>query len=357
MFGYLPGPATCCQKAASTYRAHFCGLGTSLHRHYGAWARWLVNRDSTFLALLGSALTDAAPAVCQTTCCNRFATPRDLIADGPMLQYAAAVTVCGLSAKLDDDAIDERGWRRWAARAGSRTLDTPIGDALGLLHSMCFPVRQVRTWMAGQTAIENPAASLHECALPTSAAYGEIVSHIAHLANAPAARPALHQLGENLGFLIYAQDAWDDWAKDKKRGQFNPLHAFPDLTARRAALLPALEAALSRLRHAFESLPLRRNRDLLRAVLIEGAEHRVHQTAQENTKSKKHPQSPIEGTQRKRSSCCGKFDCYDCFHCGDCCDCVKCIRCERIGKSGGSMCDCNPCDGDGCECCGCDCTP
>jgi hypothetical protein len=350
MFGHLPGPSMCYQKAASLYRAHFCGLGTSLHRHYGAWARWLVNRDSTFLTLLGSALAETPPQLCQTTCCNKLATPRALVADNAVLQYSAAVTICGLSAKLDDDAQDERGWRSNAARFGSKTLDTPIGDALGLLHAMRFPVQDVRAWMAGQADIENRSASLHDCARPTSAAYGEIVGHLAQVSGTPEAKPLLHQLGESLGFLIYAQDAWDDWARDKKRGQFNPLHAFPDLTGRRAAVLPALEAALISLRLAFDALPLRRNRDLLHAVLIEGAETRVAQVSEGKDKRRKHPQSPIEGTERKRS-CCDKCDgCNGC----DCCDC---LRFCRPGKGGGSMCDCNPCDGDGCECGGCDCSP
>lgn len=211
MFGYLPGPAVCCQEAASVYRAHFCGLGTSLHRHHGAWARWLVNRDSTFLALLGSALAEAPPALCRTTCCNRFATPRDLVADNAVLQYTSAVTLCGLDAKLDDDASDERGWRRWLARSASRALDTPVSDALGLLHALRFPVVQVRDWMSGQKQIEQAAsASLHDCSAPTRAAYAEITAHLAHVAEAPQAGTALRQLGENLGLLIYAQDAWDD---------------------------------------------------------------------------------------------------------------------------------------------------
>lgn len=350
MFGHLPGPSLCCQKASSLYRAHFCGLGTSLHQHYGAWARWLVNRDSTFLTLLGSALAPAASPLCRTTCCNRFASPRDLVADGPVLRYTAAVTLCGLSAKLDDDAQDERGWRRHAARLGALALDAPIGAALGLLHTMRFPVPEVRAWMAGQSGIEIRSASLHDCAQPTSAAYGEIVGHLSNVTDAPAAKPLLRQLGGSLGFLIYAQDAWDDWARDQQRGQFNPLHAFPDLAGRRAMLLPALEEALARLCSAFDALPLRRNRDLLRAVLIQGAEERVAQVAGQNDQRPNHPQSPLEKTERKRS-------CWD--KCDSCnfCDCCDCVRCCRPGKSGGSMCDCNPCDGDGCECCGCDCTP
>ncbi|MBB5032725.1 DUF5685 family protein [Prosthecobacter vanneervenii] len=340
----------CCQKAASLYRAHFCGLGTSLHRHYGAWARWLVNRDSAFLTLLGSALAEAPPVLCRTTCCNAFATPRDLVADSPVLQYTAAVTVCGLSAKLDDDAQDERGWRRHAARVGSRALDRPIGDALGLLHAMRFPVQDVRGWMAGQADIEHSSASLHECARPTCAAYGEIVGHLAQVSGAPGAKPLLHQLGESLGFLIYAQDAWEDWARDKKRGQFNPLHAFPDLVGRRAALLPKLEQALASLRCAFDALPLRRHRDLLQTVLIAGAEARVVQVAGDTKKGTKHVQSPIEGTRRKRSC----WDKCDGCHCGDCSDCCDCCR-PGWTRGGSSMIDCNPCDGDGCGCCGCDC--
>ena len=350
MFGHLPGPTMCCQKAASVYRAHFCGLGTSLHRHYGAWARWLVNRDSAFLTLLGNALTDTPPELCQTTCCNKFAAPRDLVADSTVLQYTAAVTVCGLSAKLDDDAQDERGWRLHAARVRSRVLDTPIGDALSLLHAMRFPVQEVRAWMAGQGDIEQASAGLHECAGPTRAAYGEIVGHLAQVSGALEAKPLLRQLGESLGFLIYAQDAWDDWARDKKRGQFNPLHAFPDLTGRRAALLPALEQALTSLRRAFDALPLRRHRDLLHVVLIAGAEERVAQVAGEKEPRQKHLQSPIEGTERKRSC----WDKCDGCHCDECCDCCSCCR-PGWTRGGSSMIDCNPCDGDGCGCCGCDC--
>ena len=56
-------------------------------------------------------------------------------------------------------------------------------------------------------------------------------------------------------------------------------------------------------RAAFDALPLRRNRDLLRAVLIEGAEARIAQVAEEKDRGRKHPQSLIEGTKRKRSCC------------------------------------------------------
>lgn len=355
MFGYLPGPAMCCEKAAALYRAHFCGLGTGLHRDYGAWGRWLVNRDSTFLALLGSALTDDPPSFERTTCCNRFATPRDLVADSPVLRYAAAITICGLSAKIDDDVQDERGWRRLAANVGGRLADGSISRALGLLHAWRFPVKEVRGWMAGQNDIEGSSRDLQACSRPTSAAYGEIVGHLAEVCAVPQSRAALSELGESLGFLIYAHDAWDDWQRDRKRGQFNPLHAFPDINGRREAVLPMLEAALQRLRAAFLQLPLRRHRDLLNSVLIEGAERRVMQVSgsgKGKATRRQHPQSPLERTERQRDRCCDRCDCCDC----DCSGCCDIFRCCKPGRGGGSMCDCNPCDGDGIECCGCDCS-
>ncbi len=347
MFGHLPGPSVCCQRAAQVYRAHFCGLSTCLHRQYGAWARWLVNRDSTFLALLGSALAEHEPPLRRTTCCNAFAAPRYLLADGPMLQYTAAVTLCGLSAKLEDDAHDETGWRHLIAKIGNRALDGSFASAVGLLHAWHFPVAQVRASLARQNRIERSTACLQECAQPTGWAYGEIVAHLGEVVGAPAAKSALRQLGANLGFLIYTQDAWDDWTQDVRRGRFNPLLAFSEISRRRAALLPALETALTGLRAAFDRLPLLRHRDLLRGVLLEGAGQRVEQVGKDEASTKR-PESFLEKEGRRKNRC---WDCCDCPTAG--CDCA---RCGRVPKRSGSKCDCNPCDGDGIECCGWDCS-
>jgi Family of unknown function (DUF5685) len=349
MFGYLPGASMCCSKAAIHYRAHFCGLGTSLHHQYGAWSRWLVNRDSTFLALLGGALSPEASIMTRSTCCNPWAAPKELLQDGPLLRYVGAVTLCGLNAKLDDDKADERGWRRLLAKAGGQALDAPFGKALGLLHGLNFPVQEVRGWMAGQTQTEYSAAGLIESAHPTSAAYGEIVRHLANLTGALELRTLLLLLGEALGLLIYTQDAWDDWEQDRRRNQYNPLHAYADLQARRAAVLPLMRQAFQRLCAAFEQLPLKRNRDLLQLVLIDGVRQRLDQVEGKKPTSQKDSDSFLRRYQRKGNDCCSSCDC------GDCCDCCQCFRGCRLSK-GGSICDCNPCDGDGIECCGCDCT-
>ncbi len=338
----------CCSKAALIYRASFCGLGTSLHHHYGAWSRWLVNRDSTFLVLLGASLSSDRPFISKATCCNPFAEPRELLQDGPLLNYAAAVTLCGLDAKLDDDCTDERGWRSWLAKLGGTALDAPISSALGLLHGLHFPVQEVRSWLATQVGKEHAHAGLIDCAQPTQTAYGEIVGHLAYLSGAKEQYPALRQLGQDLGFLIYAQDAWDDWEQDRRSNQFNPLHSYLDLETRRAAVLSPMKRVFQSLCSVFDSLPLQRNRDLLHAVLIDGIGQRLSQIEGTQKPAEKESKSFFQRYKRRCDDCCSNDPC-------NCCDCCDCLRSCRISK-GGSLCDCNPCDGDGIECCGCDCS-
>lgn len=65
MFGFLPG---ICRHVSfrsvgkqlanpdQLYQAHFCGLASALERNYGYLSRLLINRDSTFLTLLGEGL-------------------------------------------------------------------------------------------------------------------------------------------------------------------------------------------------------------------------------------------------------------------------------------------------------------
>lgn len=53
MFGYLDRPCGCVSlDSCATYRAHFCGLRNVQRQTYGLPARFLVNRDSAFIALL-----------------------------------------------------------------------------------------------------------------------------------------------------------------------------------------------------------------------------------------------------------------------------------------------------------------
>lgn len=115
MFGFLGSPCHTCSSrdTHSTYRSFFCGLSGALRDDYYPAARFLVNRDSTFLSLMTASVSGQAPAPVQSTCCNPISAPRPLLKDGLHAQYAAAVTVCGLATKLEDDRPNAMPCKRW----------------------------------------------------------------------------------------------------------------------------------------------------------------------------------------------------------------------------------------------------
>lgn len=383
MFGFLPSPKTCgVPGAAALYRSHFCGLCNVLRNDYGLWARGIINRDSTFLALLGAAQCEAQPQTRCATCCNPFGVSRPLHQVGDTTQYAAAVTLCGLSSKLDDDIDDERGPRRWLARGASFCLDGSVSKAMGFLHAVAFPVARVHHLLSSQSAVEHPTASLEDAAEPTSQAFGEIVAHTGIVAGCqPSQRPFLRIIGEQLGFLIYVKDAWDDFDSDEKRGRFNALRSHSTEGERRARILPLLQAAIAKIEEAFSQLELHRYRDTLHSILVDGVNQRLASWMGLPAPSVPNPPlvtppQPTGSSRRaeanepdEKKETCGKrcnkrcTDCRDdcdnkrgarksrcCDHC-DCCDCGDCCRVLDCS-------DCKHCDGcdcPGCDCCDCSC--
>ena len=355
MFGFLPGPQVCCAKSAACYRAHFCGLCNVLRRDYGLWARWLINRDSTFLALLGAAQSEASLATSPATCCNPWAQPRDLFQNGSVVHYAAAVTMCGLTAKLDDDAEDERGPRRWISTVGRQALDHCTTQAVGLLHALDFPVSKVMQALRDDASHRSKCMAVDEAAQPTASAYEEIVAHTGTLTGAnQTTMEALRDIGRQLGFLIYTQDALEDWETDRRKKRFNPFQSLTDVDERRSFVLPRVETSLTSLRQSFARVVLHRNRDLLSSTLVAGAEMRMQRTLHIQKAKDDDPKK----RKRKKREWCDRCDCGGC----DCSGCDSGLSCCRhsSGSHGPSPdcvhCDCNPCDGNGCECGACDCS-
>ena len=117
MFGYLPAPCRCqIGNQADLYRSTFCGLCNALAGQYGQPARLLINRDSTFVALLAAAQSPVAPTVTLSTRCQPWSRPIPVFESGSVPAFAAAVTLCGLQAKLGDEQADERGLRAGGCR-------------------------------------------------------------------------------------------------------------------------------------------------------------------------------------------------------------------------------------------------
>jgi hypothetical protein len=229
MFGYLPAPCRCqIGSQVDVYRSTFCGLCNALAGQYGQPARLLVNRDSTFVALLAAAQAPQTPAATLSTCCQPWRRPVPVFESGSIPAFAGAVTVCGLQAKLDDECVDERGLRAAGCRLLSPLSRTRVGRARATLAASDFPAADISRQLGEQLRVEVRVANgadPAEAAQPSARAFGSILEHTARLAGKEGNAEPLFRAGYSLGALAYTLDAYQDLREDRRRGRFNFLAA------------------------------------------------------------------------------------------------------------------------------------
>jgi hypothetical protein len=344
MFGFIASPcARCTESSFPAWRGSFCGLARCLGREFGNPSRLLVNRDATFLALLGLSLDPSPPRWRRASCCNPLATPFPVADDHPAVLHAAAVSVCGLAAKLDDDAHDERGIRRLASKAGSAFTASATDRAVAWLNSSSFPTQRVFDLLGEQEEYERHSPQLAD--VPTAEAFGTITGHLAKVLPLTGQHSNLHALGSALGSLVYWRDAWDDQDADQREGRFNPFHHLTenDIKAR-------IRSAWDHFNQSISALPLVRHREIfdsLRATTQSRHDSFLELRSEDEVLGRRSKQKRKKGDRW--------WDSCDCCQC--CTDCPSCSCGRGAGKSGGCVdacCDCGPGDSGCCDCCPCD---
>ena len=281
-----------------------------MHQDFGAWSRFLVNRDSTFLALAGH-LEDTQKGHL-STCCNPLAKPKLIIDSGRHVEYAADITLCALGIKLRDDAQDE-GWsRRLLSQVGAKTLEPAIGKAIARLNSHNFPTAEVADTILSKNEIESSRPDALGAAQATATAYGRIFEQSPTLQ-----KEKWRDIGFSLGRLIYWDDAWRDWKKDQKRNRFNPLSQTP---------IPELRELM-----AHEFAHFQQNLTTLASTPVNETLLQVATQTQSQLPTLNETPSQAEKKRRRRERKERKdnkwYDCCDCcnFHACDCClDCSIC---------------------------------
>lgn len=358
MFGFLSSPCSSCLGADShqLYRSYFCGLCNRLRQEYGLWSRWLINRDSTFLSLLAAAQQPACPSPVCTTCCNPLGQKRALHQDGPAVDYAAAITICGLAVKIQDEIDDEQRLRRWSGKMASSFLKGSVEKAKAVLENCGFPAESVRERILEQHDIEQTIQTQRPldfeiAGVPTAESYAQIVEHSGLLPNSAGANAiALRHLGRSLGSLIYWFDAWQDYEADVRHGRFNPLQFVtqnrrPRIQDRLAAIRPLLEDCQKELASWVRELQLQRYQDLIQWISITGVRTKLGAILPGLLMIEGDEITP-EDQKRKTKQGEDPFFCWCC----DGTDCACCICTSNMGEGGGECCGDGGCDGCDCPC-------
>ena len=326
MFGFLHSPErTCGVEVKSYYQSLFCGVSCQLSSDYGALARFLVNRDSSFLALVGDAVAVETGGCEMKTCCNPLAKKREIMSGGQSLQYTSAVSMCALAVKLEDNVIDDSGAKKYASFLGAKVISRAKDHAVSTLNSMCFPTKKVMLQLASQPEVEATKPSFENAAEPTAKAFSIIMGHHAVIHQQQDLQSALSELGYSLGRLIYWRDAIDDYEQDKRSGAFNPLsYLSPQVLA------DLTKKELQRLKSLSESIPWVRHGEVIRSIVNHSVENHQDMTTVHGQKL-----SRKEKRKQRRKAKDKKDSCWD--NCCECCDCDDC--CPSFG-CGCSSCDC-----------------
>ncbi len=269
MFGYVRlYKPTIRMGEYEQYKGVYCTLCRRLGKRYGLLARFTLNYDMTFLAVLYMALEENDPDFCRGHCSFnptkrclkcRHTVSIDRVADiGVLLTYY----------KLRDTLDDERGVSRIGAavmmpiaagyRRRARKRD-PEADAA--IAAMMEKQRQVEQK-------EHPLVD--EAAEP----FAQMLAFFASReATDEKSRRILSRFGYCLGRWVYFTDAVEDYEDDIKKGNFNPFTDGALDVPLRERTRPMLNACQAECISTYNLLGIRRFDGILRNVIEEGMGH------------------------------------------------------------------------------------
>ena len=220
MFGYVrPVPDRLDKGQRDAYQSVYCGLCHTLGRRHGFLARFTLQYDFTFLAILLAAGGTEDRPLYRRCPAHPLRRPQACLG-GRRMDAAADQSMILIWHKLSDDVDDRnavtglpyRFARRLFRRAYRRAakaqpeFDAQVREGLGRL-------RQLEEERSPE--LDRAADAFARILSSASAAYPE----------GSLMRRTLGELLYHLGRWIYLMDAWDDLEEDKKHGRYNPLDA------------------------------------------------------------------------------------------------------------------------------------
>lgn len=220
MFGYIrPVLDRLDEGQRDAYQSAYCGLCHALGRRHGFPARFTLQYDFTFLAILLSAGEGSDRSLCRRCPAHPLRKPRICLC-GEHMDAAADQSMILTWHKLCDDVDDHNAVTRIPYRFARRLFRRSYRRAAEAQPEFDAQVREGLGRLRQLEGKRSPELDR------TADAFARILSSAS--AAYPEGSPMRRTLGEllyHLGRWIYLMDAWDDLKEDKKHGRYNPLDA------------------------------------------------------------------------------------------------------------------------------------
>ena len=245
------------EEQKKRYNAVYCGICRRL-RLTAPMARLALSYDMAFLALLHMSLYEPEEESGSRACGLHPFRPRPWV-DNEYIAYCADMNLALAYYKLLDDRADEGNRPSgWLASGFEKHMD-------GLRAR----------WPRQLAAMEDALTQLHRleqenCPNPDepAACFGRLMEELLVYRKDLWETP-LRQMGQALGRFIYLTDGAVDYARDKRKGSYNPFLAQglePELSRWEEYLV----MTLGRCTDYYERLPLVQDKELLDNILYSG---------------------------------------------------------------------------------------
>lgn len=251
MFGYiLANKDALSEQEQGRYRSLYCGLCKQLHSTYGTAARLMLSYDMVFLILILNGMYEPEETRTYERCVIHPLKKQPKV-HSRCIEYAADISVILSYEKLLDDKSDEKSLISAAAekalKSAYQKACTRQAQKAGLISTQ---LKQLYAAERANAEIDTLANLFGKC-MATVFDYGDDMW-----------RQRLCEFGESLGRFIYVLDAYADFAKDKKKGRYNPLSSNGD-----ESILQVLMGETSEL---FEKLPVVQDAGIIRNIIYSG---------------------------------------------------------------------------------------
>ncbi|MBE6636697.1 MAG: hypothetical protein E7618_02700 [Ruminococcaceae bacterium] len=221
-------------KEQLLYKSIYCGLCHCMGQRVCTESRMTLSYDVVFLVLIRLRLTGEPVTFGSSRCMASPFRKKPTMKRNPTLEYCAAAGSLLAYHNLEDNAKDHKGIRGLASRllfgmAGRLKRKAALPDLDAVLVTKLKALAEEE---ASDEVTVDSAGTL----------FGELLAEVFAYGLEGAKQRIAAEIGFHVGKWIYLLDAADDYDKDSRRGEFNPLREF-DRESLRCALTLELEAA------------------------------------------------------------------------------------------------------------------
>lgn len=282
MFGYiLPDKPNLYMKDYALYRAFYCGLCHQIGRCQGQCMRLAVNYDVTFVSILMHGLKYKELPFEKKACILNPFKKKVVLQETDTQKQMAHLNALLIDFKCRDDIADGKKGRR-ALRSlikgkvkKSRAALPEVADVLDRAYREQCAVEAAKTKMWQMAA--DP--------------FGEAMRRIVQILSGDASSAEVGMIGYHLGQYVYLMDAIDDYDKDLKKDQYNPLrltflcHSKAELIARYGEELNRdLAQLVAMVKDNYQRIPIFSTEGIVTNTLWMGLNARYREVIKENGK-------------------------------------------------------------------------